>query len=101
MLEQFFQLLGSTVFPSIIGMVFANLRRKPGTKPIPAFASGGGVLFLKTWAVTFISALLFGQLFLASGASESYTSALGHLVLPAVCATFFVRGILESSKHQL
>jgi hypothetical protein len=74
MSNQILQLVGSTTFPAIISMAFVSLRRRPGDQPIPTFASGGLVLFLKTWMLALICALVFGPTLAAVGASESFAS---------------------------
>lgn len=98
MSDQVLQLLGSSIFPTIVGMAFVGLRKKPQQQPMPGLTNGGFVLFLKTWAVTFICALVFGLVLTAVGTSESFSSGFGHLVFPAVCAFHFARSALTGNK---
>lgn len=89
------QLLGSAIFPTIVGMAVVSFRRKPDQPAMPSFASGGLQLFLKAWVVTFICTLVFGYSLEALGISETYVSAIGHFALPAIAAYFFTRNALS------
>lgn len=86
-----FDILGASIFPAIIGMAMINIRRKPGQTTIPRIGKGGGVFFLKTWTVAFLSTLLFSTVF-------DTALAFGGLILPAACSLLFAKWLLDSSK---
>lgn len=89
------QLLGTQIFPAIVGMAIVGLRRKAQEPSIPSFASGGFILFLKVWGLTYAIALLFGFVFSFAGVSEERTSAFAYLVLPSICAFYITKFFLH------
>lgn len=95
MSQNIIQLLGTQIFPAIVGMALVSLRRKPQEPAIPAFASGGFVLFLKVWGLTYVCALLFGYAFTLAGVSEERTSALAYLIFPSICAFYITKMFLQ------
>jgi hypothetical protein len=95
MTKELFQLLGTQVVTTIIGMAFVSFRRKPQELPIPSFAQGGLSLFLKVLAPTYLCALLFGFVFMMAGVSQERTSAFAHVVMPSVCAFYITKLLLQ------
>jgi hypothetical protein len=94
---QIFTVLGESIGFTIFGMAFVSFRRKSNEPPIPSFLNGGFQLFLKTWGVTFVCALIVEIVLASLGVPDSTASAFG-LLIPSVAAFYFVKSQLAARK---
>lgn len=95
MSENFIRLLGSQIGTTILGMAVVSFRRKPQEPSIPPFTSGGFLLFLKVWLLTYVCALVFGYAFVLADVREDRISAFAHFILPSVCAFYIPKTLLN------
>ena len=89
--------VGTSITSTIVGMAFVSLRRKPNDPPISSFSNGGFKLFLKAWGVTFACSLVVEIVLVSFGVPDS-SGSIGRVLIPSVCAFYFVKSQLAARK---